>query len=116
MKRTIGISAAAILFVGTLGSSTALAAPSASSQHPGTTEVTGCLQQGPAAKEYLLQTSDGTIWGINETDMLMNNYLGHTVTISGDQIRPTASERNAGGAHHFLKAMDVVVDSESCQK
>jgi hypothetical protein len=54
--------------------------------------------------------------GINETDMLMNNYVGHTVTIAGDSTRATASERSAGGAQHYLHAYDVVVDSSTCNK
>jgi hypothetical protein len=116
MKRTIGICTTMIMFAGTIGLSAAYAAPSESGAHRNPIEVTGCLQQGPAAKEYVLRTSDGTTWGINETDMLMNDYLGQTVTISGDATHPTASERAAGEAHHYLQARDVVVESESCQK
>lgn len=116
MKRTIGILATSIILVGTIGLGTALAAPAATGAQRGPTEVTGCLQQGPVAKEYLLHASDGTTWGINETDMLMNDYLGRTVTIAGDVTRPTASERTEGGAHHYLLARDVVVESGSCTK
>jgi hypothetical protein len=116
MKRTISMSAAAIMFVGTFGLAGAYAAPSETGSHRNPVEVTGCLQQGPTAKEYLLHASNGTTWGINETDMLMNDYLGRTVTIAGDATHPTASERTSGGAHHYLLARDVVVESESCQK
>ena len=62
----------------------------------------------------MLRTSDGTTWGVRETDMLMNNYVDHEVTVAGDPVHPTASERSAGGAHHFLRAYDVVVESDSC--
>ena len=48
--------------------------------------------------------------------MLMNNYVDHTVTVSGDITHPNTSERSAGGAHHYLRAYDVVVDSSTCQK
>jgi hypothetical protein len=116
MKRTIGICTTMIMFVGSFGLVGAYAVPSAAGVHRNPIEVTGCLQQGPTAKEYLLHTSDGSTWGINETDMLMNDYLGRTVTIAGDETHPTASERSAGGAHHYLFARDVVVESESCQK
>jgi hypothetical protein len=116
MKRTIGISAAAIMFVGTFGLAGAYAAPSEAGVHRNPVEITGCLEPGPTAKEYLLHSSDGTTWGINETDMLMNDYVGRTVTIAGDATRPDASERTAGGAHHYLLARDLVVESESCQK
>ena len=116
MKRTMGILATSIMFVGTVGLGTAFAAPAATGAHRGPISVTGCLQQGPVAKEYLLHASDGTTWGVNETDMHMNNYLGKTVTVSGDAMHSTASEEKAGGAHHYLKAFDVLVESQSCQK
>ena len=48
--------------------------------------------------------------------MLINDYVGQTVTVVGDATRPTVSERTAGGAQHYLKAMDLVVESETCQK
>jgi hypothetical protein len=48
--------------------------------------------------------------------MLMNNYVDHTVTISGDRMHPAAAERRAGGAQQFLRAFDVLVDSSTCQK
>jgi hypothetical protein len=68
MNRTINLSAAAIFFVGTFGLSTAYAAPSPIGSNAKATEITGCLQQVPAAREYLLQSSDGTTWGIMAVD------------------------------------------------
>jgi hypothetical protein len=116
MKSTFSIWLAAMTFAGTLGVTSARAAnaPRGMSQKP--VEVTGCLQQGPVAREYLIKTSDGTVWGINETDMYMNNHVGQTVTVVGDAMRPTAAERTDGGATHYLNAKDLVVDSETCQK
>ena len=97
MNRTISLSAAALLCLGTLGPAGAYAATAPSSSHK-LVEVTGCLQPGPTGKEYLIHTADGTTWGVNETDMLMNNYVGRTVTIAGDRFAPTISERKNGGA------------------
>lgn len=116
MKSTITIWAAAIMFVGTLGLSSAHATNASQAMYKKPVEVTGCLQQGPVSKEYLIQASDGTTWGINEADMYVNNYVGQTVTVVGDAMRPTADERIDGGAQHYLKAMDLVVESERCQK
>ena len=98
----------------TLGTLALYGAPASHSASRTPTAVTGCLEQGPTAKEYLLKAGDGTTWGINETDMLMNNYVDHTVTVSGDRMHPTATERN--DAQHFLRAYDVVVESSNCQK
>jgi hypothetical protein len=116
MKTQVSLWITAAMFVGTLGSLTAFAKPASTAVSKKPVEVTGCLQQGPTAKEYLLQSADGTVWGINETDMLMNNYVGHTVTIAGDSTPPTKSERSAGGAQHYLRAYDLVVDSNTCNK
>ena len=56
------------------------------------------------------------LWGIRETDMSMNNCLNHEVAVAGDVTHATASEQAAGGAHHFLRAHDVVVEGNSCGK
>jgi hypothetical protein len=116
MKSTLGICTTTIMFLGSFGLAGAYAAPSETGSHRSPVEITGCLQQGPTAKEYLLQASDGTTWGINETDMLMNGYVGRTVTVAGDATHPNASERTAGGAHRYLMARDIVVENETCQK
>jgi hypothetical protein len=115
MKNTIVMWATAIMFVGTLGMASAPAA-SAQTTYRKPVEITGCLQQGPVAKEYMLKASDGTTWGVNEIDMMMNNYVGQTVTVVGDVMRPSAGERTDGGAHHYLRARDLVVESDTCQK
>ena len=115
MKANIGVWAAAIMFAGTFGAATAVATSTSKASYRAPVEVTGCLEQGPAAKEYVIQASDGTTWGIRESDMLMNNYLEHEVTVSGDPVQPTASERSAG-VHHFIWAYDVLVESTSCHK
>jgi len=104
------------MIAGTMGMAGAPVASASETTSVKPVEITGCLQQGPVAKEYLLTTSDGTTWGVNERDMYMNNYVGHTVTVTGDVMRPTPDERKDGGAHHYLRAQDLVVESESCQR
>ena len=116
MKSNIGIWAAAIMFAGTFGTVKAQATSASKASYKAPVEVTGCLEQGPAAKEYLLRASDGTTWGVRETDILMNNYVGHEVTVAGDPVHPTASERSAAGAHRFIRAYDVAVESNTCNK
>jgi hypothetical protein len=116
MKSVIRIWIAAMMLVGTMGLTSAHATNSSRATYKQPVEVTGCLQQGPVAKEYLVRASDGTTWGINEADMYVTNYVGQTVTVVGDAMRPTADERTDGGAQHYLRAMDLVVESESCQR
>ncbi len=115
MKRALYLSAAAVLFFAAAGLSNAFASTSHPASASHAMEVTGCLQPGPVAKEYILHATDGTAWGVNETDMLLNNYIGHSVTVSGDTVHATSSERKAGGASHYLLARDVVVENQSCQ-
>jgi len=87
-------------------------------------ELTGCLRQGPIAKEYLLLTDDGKTWAVTsaDRDMYINYYVGQTVTVSGDVVHSTAaiktlaSENKSAAAHGHLRAMDLMVDSETCQK
>jgi hypothetical protein len=117
MKTAISRWTTAIMFVGTLGIAGTPVALASQAGYKKPVEITGCLQQGPVAKEYLLKASDGATWGVNERDMYMNNYVGQTVTVVGDAMRPTADERGAGGgAQHYLRARDLVVESESCQR
>jgi hypothetical protein len=116
MKTKIGVWVATMMFVGTLGITSAHAANASQATYRNPVEVTGCLQQGPVAKEYLIRSSDGTTWGVNEADMMMNNYVDQTVTVVGDGMRPTAAERTDGGAQHYVRALDLVVESETCQK
>ena len=116
MKATISLWITTAMFLATLGTLAAHAAPAPNTAATKAVEVTGCLEPGPTPKEYLLKTSDGTTWGITETDMLMNNYIDHTVTVSGDRMHPTAAERRAGGAQQFLRAFDITVESNGCRK
>ena len=116
MKNQISIWTATMMFAGTVGLACAHATPAPQAAYRKPVEVTGCLQQGPVAKEYLIHASDGTTWGINESDMMMNHYVDRTVTVVGDPMQPTADERTAGGAQHYLKAMDLALESETCQK
>ena len=103
-----------------LGSAQAAPAPQAMQK---TVEVTGCLQQGPAAKEYVLLGNDGSTWGVisADKDMYMNDYVGETVTIVGDSMHPSARLKAAAAEQnqaiqHYARAMDVAVESETCQK
>jgi len=107
MKSIIRIWVAAVMFGSTLGVLGAHATNPSQAAYNKTVEVTGCLQQGPVAKEYLMRASDGTTWGVNEADMMINNYVDQTVTVVGDAARPTAEERSDGGAQRYLKALDL---------
>ncbi|HVO63501.1 MAG TPA: hypothetical protein VMT53_21435 [Terriglobales bacterium] len=123
MRNTVSMWIVAMMFISICAVSSAFAAPAPAPR--GALVVTGCLQQGPLAKEYLLTANDnGTVWGVTsaDRDMYLNTYVGKTVTITGSAESPSAlhvtrasSEKDAG-ATHFLKGSDVLVESETCQK
>jgi len=115
MKKTIGIWTTALALFFTLGLAEAYAAPAPHSAYGKTVELTGCLQQGPTAKEYMIENNDGVTWGVNEADLYLNHYVGRNVTIAGSTMPPTSAERKDGGAHHYMEARDVAVNSQHCQ-
>jgi len=124
MKNTISIWASAVMFVGTLGLACAHASTTAQASYKKPVEVTGCLQQAPIAREYFLYAKDGSVWELSSADkeMYMNNYVGQTVTVAGDPmhskaaLKTVASGQGSQEVKGHLRAMDLVVDSEQCQK
>jgi hypothetical protein len=124
MKGKVSIWAAVALFVGAMALASAQATPAPQATHNKTVEITGCFQQGPVAKEYLLLSNDGTTWGVTSADknMYMNDYVGQTVTITGDTVHPSArlktvaSTQDSPTIQHYLRAMDVVVENTTCKK
>ena len=119
MKRKTGMWIAAIAFMVVVGSVQAAPAPQAMQK---TVEVTGCLQQGPAAKEYVLLGNDDSTWGVisADKDMYMNDYVGETAPL-WELHAPSARLKAAAAEHsqaiqHYARAMDVAVESETCQK
>lgn len=124
MKNTVSTWATALVFVGSLGLACAHASTTSQASYKKPIEVTGCLQQGPIAREYLLYTNDGNVWELSSADkeMYMNNYVGQTVTVAGDPVhskaglKTVATDEGSQAVKGHLRAMDLVVDSEKCQK
>lgn len=123
MKRKVSTWIAVVVFVGAVALGCAQATPPSHAMHK-TIEITGCLQQGPVAKEYILLGNDGSAWGVTsaDKDMYLNDYVGRTVTMAGDAVHPksrlitVAGEQNSPPISQYIRAMDVAVDSENCKK
>jgi hypothetical protein len=64
--------------------------------------LTGCLQQGDDADEYVLTAKDGSRWELRSERVKMASHVGHTVTISG----------TAGRAHAKAHEMKEEVKEE----
>ena len=45
--------------------------------------VTGCLTQGDSAKEFLLDSKDGSTWEVRSDDVALADHVGHVVTATG---------------------------------
>jgi len=116
MKRSLSLFAASALFFAVVGLTNVFASTNKTPSSTRAIAVTGCLEPGPVAKEYIVQGNDGKAWGVNEKDLMLNNYVGKTVTVAGDPTHATLDERKSGGASHYMLARDVVVDSKSCQE
>ncbi len=117
MKRALFLSTVMLLFLATGALTDATASTTASTSGSHAVEVTGCLQPGPTAKEYIVQSNNGAKWGINEKgDLMLNNYVGETVTVAGDAAHVSSQERKATDASHYLLGRDVAVDSQTCNQ
>lgn len=46
--------------------------------------VTGCLQTGPGANEFMLTTKRGKKYAVVSTSLALAGHVGHTVTIKGN--------------------------------
>jgi hypothetical protein len=52
--------------------------------------VTGCLQKGDDANEYVLTGNDGSRWEVRSDKVNLAPHVGHTVTITGTASRAHA--------------------------
>jgi hypothetical protein len=124
MKNKLSMWIMATLFAGTLGLASAQAAPTKQTASKQPVELTGCLQQAPDAREYLLMGDNGKAYELSSADreMYMNDYIGKKVTVAGDWVHPKASVKTVSMNNKetplagHLRAMDLTVVSETCKK
>ena len=64
--------------------------------------LTGCLQKGDGANEFVLTEKDGSRWELRSESVKMAPHVGHTVTITG----------TAGRAHAKAHEMKEEVKGE----
>ena len=57
--------------------------------------VTGCLQKGESANEFMLTGSDGSTWEIKSDSVDLASHVGQTVTVSGDRSKAHAKTHEA---------------------
>ena len=67
----------------------------AAERKPKPITVTGCLQTGPAANEFMLTTKRGKKYEVVSTSLPLAGHVGHTVTIKGTFQSGMAPESKA---------------------
>ena len=84
--------------------------------------VTGCLQKGDEAGEYLITSEDGKRYGLHSKAVDLSEHVGHKVTVAGTKMREADKEKKeqekkeaGGGEYADLSVMDVKHISESCK-
>ena len=97
-----------------------------------TRTLTGCLQKGDEANEFVLTEKDGSTWDLRSDAVDMAPHVGHTVTITGtaSTVHAKAHEMKEGTKeemkehgmaknateHGHLKATKLTMVSDTCQK
>src|SRR6266496_3643138 len=93
--------------------------------------LTGCLQKGDEANEYVLTAKDGSTWELRNDTVDLASHVGHTVTITGTASRAHAKahEMKEGAKeemsehgltkhakeHGHLTARKLTMVSDTCQ-
>ncbi len=52
-------------------------------EHSNVRTITGCLQKGEGANEYVLTGRDGSTWELRSDAVDLASHVGHTVTVTG---------------------------------
>ncbi len=94
-------------------------------------KITGCLQKGDQANEYVLTAKDGSTWDLRSDSVDLAPHVGHTVTITGTASRlhakahemkeETKEEMHEHGMaksdteHGHLKVSNLTMVSKTCK-
>ncbi len=94
--------------------------------------MTGCLQKGDEANEYVLTAKDGSTWDLRSDSVDLAPHIGHTVTITGTSSRAhekahemkegTKEEMHEHGMsksdteHGHLKVTNLKMVSKTCKE
>jgi hypothetical protein len=98
--------------------------------HKKTRTMTGCLQKGDDAKEYVLTTAKGGTWELKSDSLNLGDHVGHRVTITGvvpnakmhgmkEDAKAEAKEHGVdkdSTEHGHLTVTYLKMVSETCQQ
>ena len=64
-----------------------------------------------------IRSRDGNVWEIStDRNIYLNNYVGMTVTVKGDIADSDNQSDSSQGPNHRLRATNLVVVAQSCQR
>ena len=85
------------------------------------TTVTGCLQKGDEAGEYVIASEDGKRYGLHSDAVDLSKHVGHKVTVTGTKMHEAKEKKEqgkkeaGGGEYADLQVTNVTHISESCK-
>jgi hypothetical protein len=129
MKIKIALAVVALfIFTVTVG----LASPQSTTKttHKKTRTLSGCLQKGDSANEYLLTTAKGGTWEIKSDNVGLGEHVGHHVAVTGvvshakmhGMKEDTKAEAKEHGVdkdsteHGHMSVTNLTMVSDSCSK
>ncbi|MGE5109517.1 MAG: hypothetical protein ACM3JB_01585 [Acidobacteriaceae bacterium] len=66
----------------------------------GKQDVTGCLQKGDEAGEYMITAEDGKTYGLRSKAVDLSKHVGHKVTVTGTMRAESAEHEKAEAAEN----------------
>ncbi len=83
--------------------------------------ITGCLQRGDEANEFMMTGSNGKKYELISDKVSLSEHVGHTVTVTGmharDKGEAAEHEKKEAGEREYahLKVTSLKMVSESCK-
>ena len=101
---------AILVFAFSLGLRTGLAQTQSGKEPPKPMSVTGCLVRGDEPKEVWLAEKDGTVYGLESSEVDLNAHLGHKVIVRGYVLPEGREEAGKEARNQNKTAKSETVD------
>lgn len=95
---------------------------SSAAAKPQTVTVSGCLQKGDEANEFMLTTADNKRYELRSRTVALAKHVGHKVSVTGTPMGGETEERGehkkgaaAEPAHEHLRVTNLEMISASCK-
>ena len=88
-------------------------------------KLTGCLEQSPTGKDYVISSADGSSWHVSSDAVDLAPHVGHKVTVTGTvdhqkihaaKEKAKTTKDNDAPEHGHLTATNVKMISKACSR